>query len=125
MHQPEIISSLKLSSLKFYLGKKLQMVQSNLSIRWNAPFRRPPPISPFPFILVQIPRGAGLAPLLTCQTKLRIVAIAPSSALPSSSFNAASRRRRTHSAASSRPATKATASSTRSNFDNPRAWVSE
>lgn len=59
------------------------------------------------------------------KAKLSIVRIAPSSALPSSSFSAASRRRRHQSAASSRWPRQAVATSTRSNLDRPRACVSE
>jgi hypothetical protein len=55
------------------------------------------------------------------QAKLRIVWIAPSSALPSSSFSAASRRRRHQSAASGRPATAAWSPRSRGRTSTGRA----
>ena len=50
---------------------------------------------------------------------------APSSAMPFSSMSAASRSRRIQSAPSARGANSGTAPITRSNFDSPRACVSE
>ena len=54
-----------------------------------------------------------------------IVSSAPLSAMPFSSISAASRSRRIQSAPSVRAANAGTAPITRSNFDSPRAWVSE
>src|SRR3954452_19823112 len=53
------------------------------------------------------------------------VASAPSRALPSSSASAALQSLFSHCAASLRPARRGATAITRSNFEVPRAWVSE